>query len=47
MIEELKKCMYRAIEHTEGCGGAVYYWCEQDNKQVNPFEDCQNCEEEE
>ena len=46
MIEELEECSSRTIEYTDGCGGAVYYWCNKDNRQVNVFEDCPKCKEE-
>lgn len=43
---EIKACMYRDVRYTEGCGGAAYWWCIQDDKQINVYEDCKNCVEE-
>jgi len=43
IVEEIKKCEFRALEYTKGCGGAVYWWCNKDNKQINIYEDCKKC----
>ena len=41
-------CIYRKYELTEGCGGAGYWWCYNPliNKQINVYEDCKKCKEE-
>lgn len=41
----MKECEFRKFELTEGCGGAGYWWCYRDNRQVNVYEDCKNCKE--
>lgn len=43
--DELKPCDMREVRHTNACGGALYWWCLRDNKQINVHEDCKNCEE--
>ena len=43
MEEEIKVCNQRESKYTNGCGGAVYWWCNKDNKQINVYEDCKKC----
>ncbi len=44
MVTHIVSCPLREVRRTEGCGGALYWWCNEDNKQVNPYEVCKGCE---
>jgi len=43
--DKLQEYDHRALERTNGCGGAVYWWCLKKQHQINVYEDCKNCEE--
>ena len=44
-MAEIKKCKFRAAEHTSQCGGAVYWWCLKKQYQINVYEDCKDCKD--
>lgn len=43
MADGLVKCEQREVRHTQGCGGALYWWCLRDNCQINVHETCKDC----
>ena len=46
LVVRVAECPSREVKHTDGCGGAVYWWCNKSNKQINIYEDCIKCEDE-
>ena len=44
-MTEIIECTQRECRHTKGCGGALYWWCQRDDKQINIYEDCPKCKE--
>jgi len=44
-MEVIVVCEDRTLRHTNGCGGAFYWWCHRDNKQINIYENCPKCNE--
>ena len=41
----MNECFYRKVEFTEGCGGAIYWWCYKRNCQINVYENCKDCKD--
>ena len=42
----MRECNHREGNYTPKCGGAFYWWCNRDNKQINVHEDCKECDSE-